>query len=50
MSLFLDLARETKRWYKEIVGVDLTDAQVERMYSPDRAAAEGASQGVRSTQ
>lgn len=46
----VDLARETKRWYKEIVGVDLTDAQVERMYSPDRAAAEGASQGVRSTQ
>ena len=38
----VDLAAETKRFYKTVFGADLTDAQVERIYRPSKAAGVGA--------
>ena len=38
----VDLAAETKRFYKTVFGADLTDAQVERIYRPAKAAGVGA--------
>ncbi|MEG2038660.1 MAG: ABC transporter substrate-binding protein [Oscillospiraceae bacterium] len=42
-ELFADvkITDEVKKYYKEIYNVDLTDAQIERMYNPSASAANG---------
>ena len=42
-SLFsdVDITKEVKEYYQELYGVSLTDEQVDRMYNPSDAAADG---------
>lgn len=37
----IDIEKEVKLYYKNLYGIDLTDAQIKRMYNPARKAAEG---------
>ncbi|MBQ4050779.1 MAG: ABC transporter substrate-binding protein [Oscillospiraceae bacterium] len=37
----IDIAAEVRDYYKELYGVSLTDEQIDRMYNPSSAAAEG---------
>lgn len=37
----VDIAAEVRDYYKELYGVSLTDEQIDRMYNPSSAAAEG---------
>ena len=44
----LDLAAETKRFYRDVFGIELTDAQVDSIYHPQARAAAGLSGSVKS--
>ena len=37
----VDITKEVKEYYQELYGVSLTDEQVDRMYNPSDAAADG---------
>lgn len=44
----IDLTAETRRWYREAYGAELTDEQIRRIYDPSARAAAGLTGSVRS--